>query len=202
MRFSGAFTMTSRSLLAALSLIAAAGIAAAQDAPAPPPGIADQVALCATCHGEDGRPVLENAPIIWGQEYFYTLTQLRDYHAGRRTSEIMQPIVAELNRDQMKALAEYFSKLPWPNLPYSASPEAVSIAQQMATSGQCSQCHLGSYLGNSSVPRMAGQKLVYLEETMLAFKNAERKNSPEMVALMRGFPDEQIAAMAEFLAGL
>lgn len=194
--------MKDRLRLAAVCLMTAAGSAAAQDVPAPSPEIADQVALCATCHGEDGRPVLENAPIIWGQEYFYTLTQLRDYHAGRRASEVMQPIVAELTPDQMKALAEYFSKLSWPDLGHGASAEAVNKARQMATAGQCTQCHLGSYLGNSRIPRMAGQNPVYLEQTMLAYRDDERKNSPEMSALMDGFSDEQIAAMAEFLAGM
>jgi cytochrome c553 len=193
--------MKTRALLAALAMITATD-AAAQDAPAPPPEIAEQVALCATCHGEDGRPVLENAPIIWGQEYFYTLTQLRDYQAGRRASEIMQPVAGDLTPEQMKALAEYFSKLSWPDMPYSASADAVNVARQMASSGQCTQCHLGSYAGDSRIPRMAGQNPIYLEQTMLAFRDGERKNSPEMAALMRGFTDEQIGAMAEFLSGL
>jgi cytochrome c553 len=114
----------------------------------------------------------------------------------------MQPIVAEITPDQVKALAEYFSKRPWPDMPYATDAEAVGPARQMATSGQCTQCHLGSYLGNSRIPRMAGQNPLYLEQTMLAFKNAERKNSPEMVALMRGFSDDEIAAMAEYVAGL
>ncbi len=31
----------------------------------------EMVALCTSCHGEDGRPIEPDIPIIWGQEYYY-----------------------------------------------------------------------------------------------------------------------------------
>ena len=46
---------------------------------------------CASCHGPNGQPTVEKAPIIWGQHMFYLLTQLKDYRAGRRANDIMTP---------------------------------------------------------------------------------------------------------------
>ena len=63
--------------------------AVAQDAPTPPPEIAEKAALCASCHGANGLPVVEKAPILFGQHSFYLLTQLRDFRAGRRASDLM-----------------------------------------------------------------------------------------------------------------
>ncbi len=54
------------------------------------------VALCTSCHGEDGRPIEPDIPIIWGQEYYYLYVQLKDYKSGLRAHEIMNEIAADL----------------------------------------------------------------------------------------------------------
>ena len=174
--------------------------ARAQDAP--PPEIADQVKLCSTCHGAEGRPVVEDTPIIWGQEQYYLYVQMRDFQAGRRASAIMDGIVADLSKDQMKALAKYFSQKTWPNMSFKAQEGDAAVANRMATAGQCTQCHLGAYVGNSRVPRSAGQNARYLEKTMLDLKYKRRMNAADMASLMEAFPDEDIAAMARYLASL
>ena len=71
-----------------------------------------------------------------------------------------------------------------------------------ASAGQCVACHLGSYTGNSRVPRLAGQQPKYLEKTMLDFKNKIRKNSPAKGSLMASFTDKDIAALAEYLGNM
>ncbi len=48
-------------------------------------------------------------PVIWGQQFYYLYVQLKDYKAGRRQNEIMSSIVADLSREELKALAQYFS---------------------------------------------------------------------------------------------
>ena len=49
---------------------------------------------------------------------------------------------------------------------------------------------------------MAGQKPSYLEATMLDFKYRRRNNAPDMSALLESYSEEDIAAMAHFIAGL
>ena len=160
----------------------------------------DQVAVCAGCHGEAGMPTSPDIPIIWGQEYYYLYVQLKDYNAGRRTNDIMSGIAADMNKEQMQAFAKYFSEKPWPSTSFTVSDETESRAEKALTGGQCTQCHLGGYNGNSRIPRLAGQQPHYLERTMLELKNKVRMNAADMSALMRVFSDEDIAAMAAAVA--
>jgi cytochrome c553 len=172
----------------------------------PPPEIAESVALCATCHGADGHPVAAEAPNIpaniWGQEFYYLYVQLRDFQAGRRASAVMQPIAASLSKEQMQALAKYFSGKPWPHLGFQPNEGDAGVAQRVATAGQCTQCHLGAYVGNSRVPRVAGQSEPYLEHTLLDFKNGVRLNAPDMANIVRTFSDDDLKAMSRYLASL
>lgn len=193
----------SKSVAVAIFLsLSGLGSASAQQRSEPPAEIADQVELCVSCHGEDGRPVDENTPILFGQELYYMFVQLRDFAAGRRENEIMTPIAKDLDRKQMEALAKYFSEQTWPRMQFSASDQDVAAGRTVGSAGQCPQCHLGGYVGNSRVPRLANQNPHYLAKTMLDFKNHVRKNAPDIAALLEDFSDEQLKAMANYLAAL
>lgn len=162
----------------------------------------DLVAVCTECHGESGLPEDPEMPILWGQESYYLYVQLKDYKAGRRSDEIMGGMVEELDRNTMKALGKHFSTLAWPGTGYRTPEDQAAKARAALSAGQCVQCHLGGYEGNSRVPRLAGQQVDYLERTMLEFKNKVRLNSPSKGSLFAAYPDDQIAAMARYLAGL
>jgi cytochrome c553 len=184
-------------------LLAAAPCAALAQVEAPPPEIAEKLQLCAGCHGgDDGMPVVEKAPILHGQQLFYMLVQLRDYRAERRSNEIMTPIAKELSDDEMKALVTYFSKLEWPAYREPAEDADVTKAKSLAVEGQCTQCHLGAYVGDSRVPRISHQKIDYLDQTMRDFRDDVRKNAPAMASIVKDWSDEDIAAMSKYLAGL
>ena len=161
----------------------------------------EQLELCVACHGDDGRPTAPDIPIIWGQEFYYLYVQMKDYKAGRRENEIMSGIVADLSREEMKALAQHFAEQPWPSTVYRAPEGIAGQAESALGAGQCVQCHLGGYEGNSRVPRLAGQQTEYLERTMLEFKNKVRLNSPAKGSLLAAYPDGDITAMANHLAG-
>lgn len=162
----------------------------------------ERIEVCAGCHGlESGLPEDPEVPIIWGQHFYYLYVQLKDYKAGRREHEVMSQMVADLSKEEMQALAKHFSEKPWPALGYRASEQDVSSGRAASAAGQCVQCHLGGYEGDSRVPRLAGQKPSYLEATMLAFKSKARANSPAKGSLLASFDDETIAAMARFLGG-
>ena len=76
-----------------------------------------------------------------------------------------------------------------------------SKGQSALAAGQCSQCH-STYQGDSRVPRLAGQRMAYLLQTMQDFKHKVRKNSPAKGSLMDSFSEEDLEAMAHHLAGL
>ena len=181
----------------ALGVALTGGAAVAQDAF----NLEETAAVCATCHGEDGMPVTDDIPILWGQQFYYLYVQLKDYKAGRRANDIMQTIAAEFERDQMKALATYFSERAWPNIATGKDSGKASGGRSQAAAGQCAQCH-NKYLGDSRVPRVAGQQEAYLLRTMLDFKNRIRLNSPAKGSLLKSYEDAGIEEMAHFLATL
>jgi len=127
--------------------------------------------------------------------------QLRDYKAGRRANPIMSGMVQNLSKDDMKALAQHFSEQPWPRVANELDDSKAAKGNSALAAGQCSQCH-STYQGDSRVPRLAGQQVAYLLQTMKDFKHKVRKNSPAKGSLMDSFSEEDLEAMAHYLAGL
>jgi cytochrome c553 len=164
--------------------------------------VEEKAQICSACHGENGIPQDKATPIIAGQHQGYLYLQLRDYKLGARAGEQMAPIAQALERDEMMALAEYFSKQPWPSLrqPPASAQETATALRANAEIG-CTGCHLGEYQGDGTQPRIAGQSQEYLAQTMLAFRTRARANNPGMTDLMRATSEAEIAAMAAYLAG-
>ena len=165
--------------------------------------IEDKAALCSGCHGEDGVPQEKTTPIIWGQYQGYLYLQLRDYKRGDRKNDVMQSVVDVLERDDMLALADYFSKKKWPYIDQPAAPaDVVAKAQRANGSVGCTGCHQASYLGEGTQPRLAGQLKEYMLQTMLDFRTGARGNNPGMSDLMKATSEDDIHAMADYLSGL
>ncbi len=218
------FTVLALSL--ALGLIALGQAVAAED---PYAGVRDKLEACFTCHGPNGASKNPQIPILAGQHMYYTYLQLKDFQAGRRISPMMTeiltgltaeemlargfragrpdaPVMTEvatfLSKEEMRAIANFFSEQAWPNIGYREDPDKAKAGQVATIFGQCVQCHRGGYEGNSGTPRLAGQYRAYLEKTMLDFKSKARANSPDKSALLKTYSAEDIAGMAEFLAGM
>ncbi len=164
--------------------------------------IEDKAKACAACHGEDGIPKMPEVPNIWGQHTAYLYIQLKDFKSKLRASEIMYPIVAELEKADMLALARYFQEKPWPSTGYRSEDADIRQGDTIDTAGMCTSCHLGSFFGDSVIPRVAGQTQVYLERTLIAFKTRERANNADKSSLMGTFADDDLKTMSRYLAGL
>jgi cytochrome c553 len=166
-------------------------------------GLDQQVQICAGCHGENGKPIDKTIPNIWGQQAGYLYFQLRDFKRGDRKSEVMQPIASGFERNDMLAIADYFSKKPWPDLGQPRAPKEVAQRARTADSSiGCTGCHLDQFQGDSTVPRLAGQGRDYLARTMAEFRTRARGNNPGMSDLMIATPLDDLTALAEYLAGL
>jgi len=164
--------------------------------------VSTQLFGCFECHGVSGESDNPEFPILSGQHFYYLYVQLKDFKAGRRASEIMLPMVEELDRDQMKLIAKYFSEQKWPGTGFRGDPTITARGETATGAGQCVQCHRGAYDGDSRVPRLAGQQREYLSKTLFDFKNKVRMNSPAKSSLMGSYDEDDIEAMAEFLANL
>ena len=172
-------------------------------APSPAQAIEEKAQLCAACHGENGIPQEKTTPVIWGQYQGYLYLELRDYKSGARKNDIMSPLAETLSRDDMMALALYFSQKRWPDLQQPpAPPDVAARAVRANGSVGCTGCHQGQYQGEGTQPRVAGQYREYLQQTMLDFRTRARGNNPGMTDLMLATPEEDIAALAQYMAGL
>ena len=171
--------------------------------PANAQSIAEKVEICAGCHGADGKPVDKLIPAIWGQQQGYLYIQLRDFKRGDRKNEIMQPIASAMERDEMLAIAEYFSKKPWPNLGQPRAPKDVATRALRANSSVgCTGCHLDQFQGDGTVPRLAGMSREYMTKTIDEFRSRARGNNPGMSDLMLATDPQDLAALEEYLSGL
>lgn len=94
-----------------LPLAVAATFAAAPAFAKPP----EKAAVCAACHGADGKslqPALY--PNLAGQYPNYLEHALKDYRAGLRKNPIMGAQAVALTDQDIQELAEFFSAQPGP----------------------------------------------------------------------------------------
>lgn len=71
---------------------------------------------CVACHGKDAKkPLTKSYPKIAGQNAAYLEQQMLDIKSGARAngqSAAMQGVMHLVNETEIKALADYISKLP------------------------------------------------------------------------------------------
>mgnify|MGYP006179883723 CR=1 FL=1 len=169
--------------------------------------IADDLELCASCHGAKGTsPIDDTIPIIGGQHFYYLYTQLKDMASGLRATppnEMMASIAATYDKNQMKRLSQYFSEQEWIKTDYKSDPALSAKAKTLAGSGQCVQCHGGGFMGDkSAIPRISNQNFSYLSKTLLDYKSKARNNAAGMSSLMASYNENDIEVLADYLAGM
>ena len=167
--------------------------------------IEEKAQVCAACHGENGVPPEQSlpVPVIWGQNLGYMFFQLRDFKSGSRKNDVMSPIAEALPREDLMALAQYFSKKPWPKLQQPHPPAAaMALAQRANASVVCTSCHQDGFIGEGTQPRLAGQDRAYLEKTMTEFQSGARGNNPGMTDLMKSLTPQDISALAAWLSAM
>lgn len=172
--------------------------------------------VCAACHGADGNSAAAVNPSLAGQHADYTLKQLmnfkpQDGKPAERVNPVMAGMVAPLSVDDMKNLAAYYAQQkPKPRAARNA--ELVKQGQAIYRAGiaskgvaACSGCHSPNGAGiPSQYPRLAGQHPEYIVAQLKAFRAGERANDAGtmMRTTAAKMSDREIAAVAEYLAGL
>ncbi|QDW35915.1 cytochrome c4 [Bradyrhizobium sp. KBS0727] len=190
--FAGAIVVA---LMACSSLGHAADIAAGKE----------KAELCAGCHGDNGISQTENTPSLAGQLDQFIQWQLVFFRAGTRKNEQMQPIVEQLNNDDIRNLGAYFAQLapPKPSRP-DDNPDLSKKGAQAAAGRRCASCHTDSFAGTKAVPRIAGQREEYLVKALRDYKSGVRAGGAMAVMADVAYPlsEEEIEALAHYLANL
>ena len=182
-----------------LCLALAAPLAAAQV----PDAIKDKVAVCAACHGETGNNDNPQYPVLAGQTARYIYTELRDFKEGRRHDPNMDAIVQPLSREDMLALADYFSKQKQAPSTFKADPQKAALGRKKADEVLCTMCHLGGFVGQNEIPRVAGQHYEYVRKQLADFKARRRTNDAgNMTSVASTLSDEDIDNLAQYVTSL
>jgi cytochrome c553 len=159
--------------------------------------------VCAACHGPNGNSVIPQNPILAGQTSRYSYLQLRDFKEGRRKDPQMSPMAEPLTRDDMLDLAAFFAaQKPRPPA-FKADPARVARGKAKADETLCSMCHLGNFIGQNEIPRVAGQQFDYTVKQLRDFKNRVRTNDAgNMTAVARTLSDQDIEDLGHYSASL
>lgn len=194
--------------------------AQAQDAPAKPdPAKGEALYLngdmtrgipsCASCHGSGGNSTIAQNPSLAQQGAPYIVKQLHDFASGARANAIMSIYAKALKESEIRDLAAYVSIQP--AKPGAAkNKDTIELGKAIYRGGiadrrvpACAACHgpRGNGLPNQ-FPRIAGQHQEYTVAQLNNFSDADRKNGPMMMTIANRMSQQEIKAVADYIAGL
>jgi cytochrome c553 len=132
--------------------------------------LAERIAQCGACYGEDGNSKMENIPSLAGQPEFFLLNQLVLMREGVRRVDVMTPFVKDLKDPDLEELAKHFSKLAPKPSGEPIDPALAARGAQVAAARRCGSCHQPDLSGQDQMPRIAKQRLDFLMLTLKAFR--------------------------------
>jgi len=164
----------------------------------------EKAELCVGCHGENGISQMENVPSLAGQLDQFIQWQLVYFRAGARKNEQMQPIVEQINNEDIRNLGAYFASLPPPKPEADKDPDLSKKGAQAAAGRRCAACHLDNYAGAKAAARVASQREDYLAKALRDYKSGLRSGGGQaaMAEVAHPLSEEEIVALAHYLAYL
>ena len=164
---------------------------------------------CFLCHGPDGESSSPVFPRLAGQHAEYLARQLADYQSGRRQSDTMKPMVADLSAADFKALGAYFEARK-PLAHAVADADLAQVGRFVFQRGNpysgvpaCAGCHGPGGAGTDKLPRLAGQHAEYTERQLRQFDKRERSNdNAVMHSVASKLTELERKAVASYISGL
>lgn len=180
------------------------------------------ILACASCHGAAGNSALPVNPNLAGMPHEYLAKQLNNFKSKdgaaplRRSNDgansVMTAIANPLTEDDIKNVSYYLSlqKLDMEKAATATKEATMERGQHIWRGGlvergvpACAACHGPAGAGiPSQFPRLAGQYPGYIAEQLKLFRSNHRANSPMMHAIADRMSDADIAAVADYAAGL
>ena len=182
------------------ALAAAAIIGAAVPALAQP--LAERLAPCLACHGENGTSETPLVPSLGGQPPTSLLIQLYQFRERQRLVEPMNELTKDFTDEDLRLFSQEIAKLPPPIPPGDgAEPSRLEKGRAAAQRHRCGFCHNPDMSGHDHIPRIGAQREDYLVKSLREYKSGERRAyDTSMVEVARGMTDEDIVNVAHYLA--
>lgn len=181
------------------------------------------VLACASCHGDAGNSTISMNPNLAGQAHEYTIKQLIDFvpaegqdRAPRTGADgapsLMTPFATALTEEDRNNVAYYLAQqaIDFDVAPAATNQETMEHGQMIWRGGlpdrrvpACAACHAPNGAGiPGEYPRLAGQFPDYIADQLKLFRSGDRANSPMMTDIADRMSDRDIAAVADYAAGL
>jgi len=164
---------------------------------------------CASCHGAGGNSTINTNPKLAGQIDTYLHKQLVDFTTPSRNQPVMTTYAKLLSDDEKKNLAAHLAAQQ-PKHGAARSKDTLELGRKIYRGGiadrgvaACASCHGATGAGMpAQYPRIGGQHQDYTVTQLQAFKSGARANSPQMATLAKRLSDEEMKAVADYIAGL
>jgi len=156
--------------------------------------------FCANCHGEDGNSKIPEVPNLSGQNPSYLLEQIRKFGAGERKDQFMQGMIKVLKEEERMQIALYYA-----NSPVAPARGDASLAARGKESFNrlCTRCHGEQAHGNETIPRLAGQKVPYLQTSITRYRDKTGERNNQLMAIATApLKNDEIAAITHYLTQL
>ena len=165
--------------------------------------------VCVACHAADGNSTIAANPKLAQQHPEYIVKQLLEFKSGKRANAVMSGFAASLSEDDMRNVA-YWLASQKAKTGFARDKELVALGERIYRGGiadrqiaACAGCHTPNGAGiPAQYPRLAGQHADYTVAQMNAFRSGGRKNSVPMAQVAAHMTDKEIAAVADYIAGL
>jgi sulfide dehydrogenase cytochrome subunit len=200
-----AYNKLKTALVGALAIGASSMAFAADEKPLMSGASASMLAnTCAGCHGTHGASAGPATPSIGGMSAVYFEEIMQDFKNGEVKSTIMGRIAAGYSEEEIKAMADFYSKQPFVA---ASQPSDAALAKEGAKLHEkyCEKCHAdGGTSAEDDSGILAGQLTPYLHFTIADFKAGDRempkKMSKQFTNLMKKEGDAGLEALLNFYA--
>lgn len=167
------------------------------------------IPACASCHGAAGNSTITQNPKLAAQHAGYLSKQLSNFTGAERNNPVMTTFAKLMTPDDMKNVAAYLSS-------QAAKPgeaknkDTIEAGKKIYRAGiaeknvpACAGCHSPNGAGiPAQFPRIAGQHQDYTVAQLTSFRTGARKNSQQMEVIAKRMSDEEMKAVADYVAGL
>jgi cytochrome c553 len=164
---------------------------------------------CLGCHGVAGNSAISVNPKLAGQPEAYIYKQLVNFTTPERSNPVMTAFSSMMSDQDKKDVAAYLStQKQEPG--ESKNKDTLALGKKIYRGGiaeksvaACAGCHGPAGAGMpAQYPRIGGQHQDYAVAQLTAFRSAARKNSTQMTTIAKRMSDEEINAVADYIAGL
>jgi cytochrome c553 len=156
--------------------------------------------FCANCHGDDGIAKSPEVPNLAGQNPAYLLEQIRKFGSGERKDQFMEGLIKVLKDEERVQIAVYYASITVP----PSVADATKVAHGKALFAKlCVRCHGEQARGNELFPRVAGQKLAYLQTTIARYRDGTGIRNNQLMSIATStLKNDDITAVANYLTQL